>query len=113
MATINGVETNESFLEGTDQNDSIFGGMGDETVDGRGGNDIIDASSGNNILTGGAGADHFCVGAGIDSIEDYMPEDTIWAEESGSGEARRISGTILNGQDIIFTIKDTWIPTRS
>ena len=57
MATINGVETNESFLEGTEQNDSIFGGMGDETVDGKGGSDLMDASGGKNILTGGTGAD--------------------------------------------------------
>ena len=108
MATINGVETNESFLEGTEQNDSIFGGMGDETVDGKGGSDLMDASGGKNILTGGTGADYFCVGAGDDTITDYAAEDSIFTEERGSGETRDINGITLSGNDVVIAIKDTW-----
>lgn len=94
-------------------NDFIDGGEGDDSIDGGVGNDIIDGGSGNNTLHGGEGADYFCVGAGTDLITDYAPEDAIFAEESGSGEARRIVGATLNEQDIVFSIKDTWTSNPS
>ena len=51
----------------------LFGGDGDDVIDGRGGDDIIYGGAGDDSLTGGSGADIFVFseGHGTDTIQDF------------------------------------------
>ncbi len=51
----------------------LFGGDGDDTIDGGGGDDVIYGGAGDDSLTGGSGADlfFFSEGDGTDTIQDF------------------------------------------
>ncbi len=74
-------------IGGTSGQDTIIGGIGDDSLYGRGGNDRIE---------GGDGADHIAGGAGDDIITDLSGPDVI---EGGAGNDAISSG---NEEDIIF-----------
>ncbi len=95
-------------LDGGKGNDYIEGGDGNDSLLGSAGSDTISGGGGNNTLTGGAGKDYFGVGAGYDIVTDYGAGDVLAIEERGSGEARRITKTAIDGKDYVFTVKDTW-----
>ena len=74
-------------LLGTDRDDRLFDGAGNDAIRGAGGDDMIFGGTGADAMTGGAGADRFIVaGDGIrDRIEDFEPGiDTLdlsgWAQ---------------------------------
>lgn len=51
---------NDTF-SGTNQEESLFGGLGDDTLLGAGGNDTLDGGPGNDYLRGGGGNDTYIV----------------------------------------------------
>lgn len=53
----------DDMLHGGTGDDVLHGGYGDDILDGAGGNDILIGYYGDNILTGGGGADRFVFGA--------------------------------------------------
>ena len=62
--------------------------------------DTIDAGKGNDVLTGGDGADVFIYSAGKDVINDYQTgEDTIQIDEGDITKA-----TVNSSGDVVFTI---------
>ena len=106
--TITGFErvTGTSFadsIEGSNNNETLYGGLGDDTVRGLDGNDSLYGGSGNDILsdTGGtnriwgdAGSDILYGGIGADSLYGGTSSDTLyggdgddWLEGGGSPDA--------------------------
>ena len=68
----------------------LFGGDGDDTIDGGGGDDVIYGGKGDDSLTGGSGADLFVFseGHGTDTIQDFN------AAEGDMISLRGFDGTI-------------------
>lgn len=78
MAVINGSGNND-FLFGTRNADTIDGGARRDYIFAGGGNDLIIGGLGNDILNGGPGNDRFFFGRQheADIIEDFGPNDII------------------------------------
>lgn len=69
-------------LYGDDGNDAIYGGKGNDILDGGAGNDWLDGEGGHDTLTGGAGADYFAftVNDGQkDTITDFVHGQDVLA----------------------------------
>jgi Ca2+-binding RTX toxin-like protein len=84
--TLNGTSDNDNIF-GFDGNDTLLSGEGDDTLDGENGNDQLFGESGNDILGGGAGDDLLNGGDG---------NDLLWGQDGGD---------ILrggNGDDFLF-----------
>ena len=56
------------YLNAGAGNDSLYGGAGNDTLLGGSGNDLLDGGTGNDLLNGGSGADTFIGGDGIDTV---------------------------------------------
>jgi Ca2+-binding RTX toxin-like protein/LysM repeat protein len=67
--------------EGSDLNEMIFAGGGDDSVWGKGGNDVIFGESGNDYLSGGEGNDKIYGGYGNDFLLGDEGDDTIHGEQ--------------------------------
>ena len=67
MAILNGTNKADT-LNGTAQNDSIFGDNGNDIINGGAGDDIIDGGNGSDTITGGAGNDVIDGGNGQDTL---------------------------------------------
>ncbi len=65
----------------TPGNDSIAGGIGDDTIDGLGGNDTITGNLGDDSLIGGDGDDSLFADRGNDIVEGGAGDDHIEGEE--------------------------------
>ncbi|MDO9008706.1 MAG: calcium-binding protein, partial [Thiobacillus sp.] len=63
---LNARVTQALTLNGTDTNDHIFGGAGDDSLIGLGGSDSLYGGDGNDVLNGGSGADILLGGSGND-----------------------------------------------
>jgi Ca2+-binding RTX toxin-like protein len=94
-----GTATSPRIVSGTENIDFLFGGLGDDVLDGLGGNDQLyggagvdrlNGGTGNDTLTGGAGADIFVYDArlfGLDTITDFVRgEDKIDLSGLGIGD---------------------------
>ena len=64
-------------LPGSADNDSIFGGTGDELILGLDGNDVLGGGDGDDGLVGGAGNDVIAAGQGNDTVFGGAGNDTI------------------------------------
>jgi VCBS repeat-containing protein len=67
MAILNGTNKADT-INGTAQNDSIFGDNGNDIINGGAGDDYIDGGNGSDMLSGGAGNDVIDGGNGQDSL---------------------------------------------
>lgn len=65
----------EDFLFGQFGNDTLDGGSGNDLLFGGHGNDLIRGGSGNDTLEGGRGADRFNASLGNDLITDFTPAE--------------------------------------
>ncbi|WP_438952167.1 VCBS domain-containing protein, partial [Porticoccus sp.] len=74
---------NENLIFGGEGNDSLTGGITDDVIFGREGDDIINGVAGNNTLVGGSGDDTITGGDGNDLIFGGDGDDTIVA---GAGD---------------------------
>jgi len=67
----------DDALSGGAGNDRIEGGAGDDTLDGGDGNDRIEGGAGDDVINGGNGADLIFGGEGDDRIDAGAGDDTI------------------------------------
>jgi Ca2+-binding RTX toxin-like protein len=92
-----------NVLSGTEQNDTIFGGRGDDTIDGLGGNDRIYGGDDSDNLQGGAGNDILYTGSGANNIlAGGTGNDTFYVDAEGTTVTEAANG----GTDTIFTSVD-------
>ena len=93
VINVNGSKHSKALtLIGNDENNSLIGGAGADTISGY---------SGDNILTGGKGKDFFVYvyGEGSDTITDYTPkQDTIQLRDGS------ISGYTVVDDDVILSV---------
>ncbi|MGI9382589.1 MAG: peroxidase family protein, partial [Methyloligellaceae bacterium] len=91
-------------LGGTDQADTLIGGIGDDTLWGDGGDDILEGGDGADILLAGDGDDIITDIGGEDNIQGQDGNDYIFA---GGGEDLILGGAgkdfILAGPDLSET----------
>ena len=83
-------------LGGTDANNTLIAGIGDDTLFGDGGNDRLEGGFGNDIINGGAGDDIIVDSGGDDNIKGEDGNDVVHA---GPGLDLVMGG---RGQDFIF-----------
>jgi Ca2+-binding RTX toxin-like protein len=78
----------------------IFGGGGNDTIDGRAGNDSLYGDAGDDILIGGTGADLLSGGADADTLDGGSEADLL---QGGAGADRLVGGsgadTLQGGDD--------------
>lgn len=124
LRTIYGTDNNETIEAMDDKGVTIFGGNGDDTLNGRGGNDklvggagndqlygkggndILDGAEHNDTLYGGAGDDTylFAIGYGSDSIIDSEGINTIAFGEGISSDM--VTAVRTNWNDLTIRFKD-------
>ena len=106
MAIINGTHKAET-LNGTAQDDSIFGDNGNDTINGGAGDDAIDGGNGSDLISGGAGNDVIDGGNGQDTVvlEGNRADYRVFQGLNGSVVVRdlRVGGT--DGEDRLFSIE--------
>ncbi|MGI9407022.1 MAG: peroxidase family protein, partial [Hyphomicrobiaceae bacterium] len=83
-------------LGGTEDNDTLIGGIGDDTLWGDGGDDNLEGGDGGDILLGGFGDDILTDIGGPNNIQGQEGNDAIFA---GGGESLILGGS---GQDFIL-----------
>ncbi len=90
-------------LGGTEGNDIIVSGEGDDTVYGDGGNDRLEGGNGNNVILGGAGDDIITDIGGDDNLQGGEGNDVIQG-----GNSSLVGNVILGGagSDFIITTED-------
>ncbi len=96
-------------LDGTANDDVIFGFDGADLIDGKAGNDVIyggvgddsiTGGAGNDSITGGAGADTFNVDSGTDTITDFLSGYDLLVISSGA-TAHVYASTVATGTSAI------------
>ncbi len=96
--SISGGIGDDTITSGDGANDTIFGGPGDDSIQGSGGNDTIDGGDGNDTIIGGGGSESIDGGSGDDTITSGEgSNDTIFGgpgDDSiqGSGGSDTIDG---------------------
>mgnify|MGYP002629681965 CR=1 FL=1 len=86
------------ILNGTEANDNLTGGDGNDVINGYGGNDQLRGEDGDDFIDGGAGFDNLYGGAGNDTINGGADWDNIWGDagddviNSNNGFARGGTG---------------------
>ncbi|MGY4107162.1 cadherin domain-containing protein, partial [Aeromonas encheleia] len=88
-------------INGTNKNDSLFGGTGADLIDGGNGSDMLDGGSGSDTLLGGNGEDTLYGGLGDDILSGGNGQDLVYG-----GSGNDVIGTSLvnseNGNDVIY-----------
>jgi len=102
------------YVDGRNGNDSLYGGTGNDTLLGGGGDDTLDGGDGNDSLDGGAGSDLIYAGDGNDSITSGAG-DTVFGGAgddvfTGTGAATLIGGggadTFVGGAGLVIDGSD-------
>ena len=94
--TIHGREGNDT-LHGLEGNDHIFGDAGNDLLFGDAGNDILDGGDGNDILFGGTGADTLIGGAGTDTASYENAASGVMLDLATGGIAGEAAGDTYSG----------------
>jgi len=92
-------------IMGNDLNNSLNGGLGDDTIYGGAGNDSIYGSEGNSYLRGDAGDDIIQGSLGFDDINGNMGNDTCYGGDGNDWVLGGKDNDLLfgeNGDDIIY-----------
>ncbi len=100
-------------LNGDNLGNYLDGLPGNDTLDGRGGNDLIDGQAGADTLTGGAGADTFQIRyahkSNKDNIKDFNASQNDILQFKGFPNGSTVTGsgrTITIGSDNLFDVQD-------
>jgi Ca2+-binding RTX toxin-like protein len=93
--TVNGLSGND-YLYGGDGNDSLEGGIGNDYMQGDAGDDTVVAGEGNDFIRGDAGNDLVYGGLGDDSTYGGLGEDQVFA---GDGNDEAYGGY---GNDVVY-----------
>ncbi|MFN0018097.1 MAG: calcium-binding protein [Pirellulaceae bacterium] len=72
--------TATSLLSGSDGNDTLFGGAGNNTLEGGDGDDFLFGLAGNDLLWGGRGNDFLFGGIGNDTLRGEDGDDWLFGE---------------------------------
>jgi hypothetical protein len=62
--------------------DKLYGGAGDDTLNGGANGDLLDGGPGQDVLTGGLGADTFLIGMNENGFQPTPPNMMYWEQES-------------------------------
>jgi VCBS repeat-containing protein len=106
MAIINGTHKAET-INGTAQDDSIFGDNGNDTINGGAGNDYLDGGNGSDLISGGAGNDVIDGGNGQDTAvyagkrSDYR----VFQGLNGAVVVRDLRANGTDGEDRLFSVE--------
>jgi len=92
--------TTVNTINGTEGNNRLKGGSGNDVINGNGGNDRLNGGSGNDTLNGGAGNDELHGGSGNDILNGGSGSDEL---EGGSGNDRLIYNLAENTVNGRFT----------
>ena len=91
-------------IEANAGDDDIFGNNGDDIISGGAGDDDIYGDDGNDILSGNSGVDHIEGGDGNDTLSGGSNNDELYG---GDG-----TDTLLASGDFDFTLTDTTLTTQ-
>ena len=92
------------LMSGGGGNDSLYAHLGDDTVNGEGGNDLVDGYDGDDVINGGSGSDTLYGGDDDDTIDGGFQSDLIFGGEGNDEiEGGRGNDTIDagDGHDVI------------
>lgn len=64
-------------IDGSEDDDGCFGGLGRDTIDGHGGDDIVDGGADDDVLRGGFGRDEVRGGTGNDDLDGEGDDDVL------------------------------------
>ena len=111
--------SNFEGLDGSEQDDQLFGdgganvltgNGGDDLLSGRGGADTLEGGAGDDVLQGGGGSDQLDGGEGIDTadFQDIMvgAEDPAASGVSGGLDTGEVSYTAPNGNVVTDTLEN-------
>ncbi|GAX41859.1 FG-GAP repeat-containing protein [Tolypothrix sp. NIES-4075] len=100
----------DDLLNGTAGNDSLSGGNGKDILNGRAGNDILDGGNGKDVLTGGTGNDILTGGNGSDTFifaaldgTDTITDFTKGLDYIGLSGGLTFGQLSFSGSNIIIT----------
>jgi Ca2+-binding RTX toxin-like protein len=94
---IEGTADNDT-LYGSQYSDSLYGLGGNDTLNGGAGDDTLDGGDGNDTLNGGAGADHLIGGAGIDTVSYGGAASGVTIDlQAGAGYTGDAAGDTFSG----------------
>ncbi len=91
------------ILQGTLQNDNLFGAGGNDTLYGYAGNDVISGGTGDDLMVGGTGDDNYTVDSALDVVLEEVNEgyDTVTTSVSytlsANVESLRLNGSAITG----------------
>ena len=71
----------DNIVVGTEQNDILFAGAGEDNLKGLKGQDTLSGDEGDDLIQGGSGADIIFGGAGNDTIEGGLGRDKLFGME--------------------------------
>ena len=86
----------DDTLNGDDGNDSLWGGDGNDTLNGDAGNDRLYGESGNDTLNGGSGLDILVGGDGGDSLKGGADNDVLISD--GQGDLQSVIEDTANAE---------------
>jgi Ca2+-binding RTX toxin-like protein len=95
-------------LGGNDQlfggfgNDFLFGEAGHDTLEGGQGNDVLDGGEGNDTLRGGTGADTMIGGAGMDNVSYVNATKGVMLDLATGGITNDAAGDTYSGIENVF-----------
>ena len=95
----------DETINGTDNDDTIYGMKGNDTINSGDGDDVIIGGVGNDILNGGYGRDTYIynLGDGIDTITETRGNDKI---KFGEGISQSDLTYMQDGKDLRIVIKN-------
>ena len=91
-----GTDGDDRYFSPDDSDGYLYGGAGDDNLDGGAGDDHIYGGDGEDDLEGGAGDDHIYGGADWDSLDGGAGDDTLY----GGGSADNLNGD--SGDDTLY-----------
>lgn len=89
----------QRVLNGSDDENILFGGSRSDTLNGHGGDDRLEGGGNHDLLMGGAGNDIVDGGEGQDRIIDSFGTDTLFGGEGSDMMAALTGNNTLHGED--------------